>query len=234
MVARDVSSERRDCYGLTRGPPLTRTRAKARRTRTDPSPSSRAIFSRSSTRRRRAVELIAQLEDDFDAGQVDAHVAREREDGLQALERLLVVEAGVAGAARRTQQPFTLVQPQRLRMDLEALGDGADHEVLATCLRHVSASGAYHSLRHVCRWRRGRRWLREWCSPFAPPPTAGCLRLRIIPSIGRRRRTRRRSPRRPDRRPAPHRLAAAPGAPAPAPAAPPARTCARPACARPR
>ena len=42
----------RACYGFTSGPPLTRTSAKARRTRTEPSPSSRTIFSRSSTRRR--------------------------------------------------------------------------------------------------------------------------------------------------------------------------------------
>ena len=62
-------------------------------------------------RRRSCSSWSRRLEDDLDAGEVDSHVARQGEDGLEPLQRLLVVEARVASAARRPQQTFALVVP---------------------------------------------------------------------------------------------------------------------------
>jgi len=70
-----------------------------------------------------------QLEDHFDAGEVDAEVAREGEDHLQLLDLVLAVEARVAGGAGGLDQTFTFVEAQRLRMDVVALRDDRDHHV---------------------------------------------------------------------------------------------------------
>ena len=81
----------------------------------------------------------AHLQDDGHAGDVHAQVAGEREDELQPLQVLLGVEAGVALGARRLQQPFALVQAQRLRVDVVLLRHRADHVVgLAAAPRHHS------------------------------------------------------------------------------------------------
>ena len=45
---------------LTSGPPLTRTSAKSRRTRTEASPSSRSVVSRSCDAAAQLLELVAQ------------------------------------------------------------------------------------------------------------------------------------------------------------------------------
>ena len=76
-----------------------------------------------------AIHLPPHVEDDLDAGEVDAQVARQRQDGLELLQILVRVQARVAFRARRLQQPFALVEPQRLRMDVVLRGNGADHVV---------------------------------------------------------------------------------------------------------
>jgi hypothetical protein len=56
--------------------------------------------------------LATHVEDDLDAGEIDAEIARQRQDGLELFEILFRVEAGVAFGARRLEQAFALVQPQ--------------------------------------------------------------------------------------------------------------------------
>ena len=68
-----------------------------------------------------------QLEDHFDAGEVDAEVAGEGEDHLELVDLVFAVEARVAGRARGLDQPFALVETERLRMDVVSLRDDRDH-----------------------------------------------------------------------------------------------------------
>src|SRR3954470_22221029 len=77
-----------------------------------------------------ALHLLAHVEDHLDAGEVDPQVAGEGEDDLEAVDRLLVVETGVAGAAGRLDEAFPLIETQGLGMDAVALGHHADHHVL--------------------------------------------------------------------------------------------------------
>ncbi len=49
------------------------------------------------------LDLAAHVEDDLDAGEIDAKIAREREDGLEPLEIFFRVEARVALCPRRLQ-----------------------------------------------------------------------------------------------------------------------------------
>ena len=64
------------------------------------------------------LDLPAHVEDDLDAGEVDAEIAGQRQNRFELLEVLFRVEARVAVGARRLQQPFALVQAQRLRVDV--------------------------------------------------------------------------------------------------------------------
>src|ERR1700730_2170655 len=52
------------------------------------------------------LHVLLHVEDDLDSGPVDADVAGQGEDDLEAADRLLVVEAGIAGGARRLEQPL--------------------------------------------------------------------------------------------------------------------------------
>src|SRR5260221_3941168 len=70
-----------------------------------------------------------QPEDDLDAGQVDAEVAREREDHLELADLIDAVQPSVACRAHGLEQTLALVQTQRLRMDVVPLGDDRDHHV---------------------------------------------------------------------------------------------------------
>src|SRR5712692_7482229 len=70
---------------------------------------------------------LAHIEDDLDAGEVDAHVAGERKDHLEALEVLVGVQPRIAVRARRLEQPLPLIEAQGLRVDLVQLGYDADH-----------------------------------------------------------------------------------------------------------
>src|SRR4051794_15573635 len=76
------------------------------------------------------LHLLAHVEDHLDAREVDPQVARQGEDDLQAADRLLIIETGVAGAAGGLDEAFPLVEPQRLRMDAVALRHDADHHEL--------------------------------------------------------------------------------------------------------
>src|SRR6185503_3119015 len=74
-------------------------------------------------------DLAAQIEDDFHTGQVHTQVTGEREDGFELLEIFFRVESGIPVRTRRLQQPLTLVEPQRLGMNVVLLRHRADHEV---------------------------------------------------------------------------------------------------------
>src|SRR5947209_12179244 len=67
---------------------------------------------------------LLHIEDDGDARHVDAEIAREGQDEFEALQVLLGVHARVALSARRLEEAFTLVEPQRLRMNGIHLSDG--------------------------------------------------------------------------------------------------------------
>ena len=111
---------------------------------------------------------LAQVEDDLDAGEVHAQFARQGQDRFETLEVLIRVEARVAIGARRTQQALAFVEPQRLRMDVVALGDGADHvqRLAGTTGRHRSAFRLHHrAVRWSGPWTRLRRPGRAASSP---------------------------------------------------------------------
>ena len=71
--------------------------------------------------------LFAHVQNDFDARQIHAQVARQLENHFQPLQIVVGVEARVAVAARGLEQSFALIEPQRLRMDLILLGDRRNH-----------------------------------------------------------------------------------------------------------
>ena len=94
------------------------------------------------------LDLAPQVEDDLHAGQVHAEIARQRQDRLELLEILFRIQPGVAFGPRRLQQAFTLVEAERLRMDVVLLRHRADHVIrLATS----------HTLCHVATPGRSRR-----------------------------------------------------------------------------
>jgi hypothetical protein len=70
---------------------------------------------------------LAHLQDDGDAGDVDAEIAGEVEDELEALEVFVGIEAGVAFGAGGLEEAFALVEAERLGMDVVHLGYGRDH-----------------------------------------------------------------------------------------------------------
>ena len=70
---------------------------------------------------------LAHLQDDGDPADVDAQIARERQDELEALQIFIRIEPGVAFGAARFQQPFAFIEAQGLGMNLLHLGDGRDH-----------------------------------------------------------------------------------------------------------
>src|SRR5215469_9088761 len=71
--------------------------------------------------------LLAHVENDLDAREVHAQVAREVQDHFQAFEIVVRVEPRVALAARRLEQAFALVEAERLRMDGVLLGNRGNH-----------------------------------------------------------------------------------------------------------
>src|SRR5688572_30605436 len=75
------------------------------------------------------LDLAAHVEDDFDPGEVDAEISRQREDRLELLEVFFRIQPRIAVGTRRLQQPFALVEAQRLRMDVVLLRHGADHVI---------------------------------------------------------------------------------------------------------
>src|SRR5215472_3069454 len=71
--------------------------------------------------------FLAHIQNNFDAGQVHAHVPRQRQDHFEPFQIRIGVESRIALRARWLQQPHALIQAQRLRMQLVQLRDGADH-----------------------------------------------------------------------------------------------------------
>src|SRR5205823_7838684 len=71
-------------------------------------------------------DLLQQVEDDLDAGQVDTHVLRQVLDLPEALDVAVAVEA-VAAMAGGFHQPQALVESQRLRVHPDATRRDADH-----------------------------------------------------------------------------------------------------------
>src|SRR5260221_8328800 len=74
------------------------------------------------------LDLLLHVQDDLDAGKVDAQVPRQRQDDLQPLDRVRVIEPGPAFRAHRAQEALALVEPKGLGMDREALRDRSDPE----------------------------------------------------------------------------------------------------------
>src|SRR6185369_1190143 len=81
------------------------------------------------------LHLAAHVQDDLDAGEVDAEIAREVQDHLELAEVVLGVEARVAVGARRLEEPLALVEAKGLGVDAVGLGHHADHVVLAAAGR---------------------------------------------------------------------------------------------------
>ena len=67
------------------------------------------------------------LQHDGNSGDVHAKIARQVQDELQPLQVFFGIEARIAFGARRLQQSFALIQPQRLRMDAIHLRHGGNH-----------------------------------------------------------------------------------------------------------
>src|ERR1051325_6218072 len=72
------------------------------------------------------VHLLAHVEDDFDARKIDAEIACQREDYFEPFKIRISVKPRVALRTCRLEQTFTLIQTQRLRVQLELLRDCAD------------------------------------------------------------------------------------------------------------
>src|SRR5260370_32654238 len=72
------------------------------------------------------VHLFAHVQNDFNAGQVDDEVARQRQNNFQTLKIRVRVKTGIAFGPRRLQQSLALVQAEGLRMQLKLLGHSAD------------------------------------------------------------------------------------------------------------
>ena len=81
------------------------------------------------------LDLPPHVQDDLDAGEVHAEVARQREDRFELLQVLFGVEARVAVGARRLEQSFALVEAERLRVDVVLLRHRADHVVRLAAFR---------------------------------------------------------------------------------------------------
>ncbi len=71
--------------------------------------------------------FFAHVQDDFDAGEIYAHVAGQSQDYVEAFEIGIGIEARVALRARRLKQTDAFVKAQSLRVQFIKLGYGADH-----------------------------------------------------------------------------------------------------------
>jgi len=63
------------------------------------------------------IHLLAHVEYDLDTREINSQVARQRKNQFQSLEIGIGIEPRVSFRARRLQKPFTLVKPERLRMN---------------------------------------------------------------------------------------------------------------------
>src|ERR1019366_6116334 len=76
-----------------------------------------------------ALQPRLQLQDDLHSRQVHTQLARERENDLEAFDRLEIVKARIAGGAGRPDEALTLGEAQRLRVGSQAPRDHADEDV---------------------------------------------------------------------------------------------------------
>ena len=60
------------------------------------------------------------MKDDVDARQVDPEIPRERQDDLQAFDRVRVVQRVFPFGARRAEQTFALIEAEGLRVNPES------------------------------------------------------------------------------------------------------------------
>src|SRR5690348_13649706 len=72
-------------------------------------------------------ELLAHVENDFDTGEVHAHIAGESQNYVEAFEIGVGVEPRVSLRTGRFEKPYAFVKAERLRMELVELRHGADH-----------------------------------------------------------------------------------------------------------
>src|SRR5262245_57733575 len=72
-------------------------------------------------------EALLELEQDPDAGEVDAALTREVADPQDAPDVVLAVETDVGGCPRRAEQTLVLVDAQRSRMCADDARRHADH-----------------------------------------------------------------------------------------------------------
>ncbi len=71
-------------------------------------------------------QTLLQLEEDADPGQVHAQVLGEMPDPEDPAQIVLRVEPDVGGGAGWTDQPFTLIDAQRSRVNADQLGSHTD------------------------------------------------------------------------------------------------------------
>jgi hypothetical protein len=71
--------------------------------------------------------FFAHVQDDFYSREVYTHVARQRQDYIQALQVGICIQACVSLRARWLQQSYAFVETQRLRVQFVKLGHCADH-----------------------------------------------------------------------------------------------------------
>ena len=64
------------------------------------------------------LHALAHLQNDRDAGDIDPEVARQIQDELEAFQVFVGIEARVSLGPGGFQQPFPLVKPEGLRVDL--------------------------------------------------------------------------------------------------------------------
>ena len=93
---------------------------------------------------------LPHLQNNGDAGNIDAQFARQVENELQPLQVFIRVQTRVSHRARGLQQPFALIKPQCLRVDLVHLGNCRDHVcAFGFTLRRHFGSRASASVSHT-------------------------------------------------------------------------------------
>src|SRR6185295_10170255 len=87
----------------------------------------------------------------------------------------------VSFRARRLQQPFTLIQAQRLRMKFKLFRDGADRKCLGTLL-HKTKAGFWTLIFGLCSWPSTVIWMSGVTFPDKDQSTKIKARLIQVPS----------------------------------------------------
>src|ERR1700722_11018851 len=119
---------------------------------------------------------FSHLKNDRHAADVDAQIARQRQNELQALQVFIRIEPRVTFCAARLKQSFALVETQSLRMNFIHLGHCRDHvRALGFTLSHI----AEYSSRPVMRAIRANS--RSSVKTLAPCSSAmAAMRVSIV------------------------------------------------------